>query len=322
MMSDSKAPGTKGSSPVAAKAGGKPLIGKSATAPIVPPSARKAIPPLVSKPGAVGEPVAFEPAPIPESAPEPEAKSAIEVFAEPAPTLAEKIESAVAPEAPEETPVADPVIEQTPAPALADAVTNAAPSFAAAPVADPVVSEPAKPEAVVSLKPDTAAAFKFAPALTRGFVDMATTFDAATPAATAQKVQAMFGGMNDRAKTAMEKSAKLGEELTELTKGNVEALVASGKVAAKGAETMAQEAAEYGKRNFESATAMFKSLASAKSPTELFQLQSQFAKSSFDGVVAEASKLSEAWVKLAGEVVQPISNRYAVAAEKLKAAAL
>ena len=32
----------------------------------------------------------------------------------------------------------------------------------------------------------------------------------------------------------------------------------------------------------------------------------------------EASKLSEAWMKLAGEVFQPISNRYALAAEKIK----
>ena len=67
---------------------------------------------------------------------------------------------------------------------------------------------------------------------------------------------------------------------------------------------------------------MFKSFAAVKSPTELFQLQSEFAKSSFDSAVAEASKLSEAVVKLAGEIAQPISSRYAVAAEKLKAAAL
>ena len=147
---------------------------------------------------------------------------------------------------------------------------------------------------------------------------MATTPNAKIAA---EKVQALFGDFNERAKTAFEKSAKIGEDLTELTKGNVEAIVASARVAAKGAEALTQEAADYSKKSFETATGALKSFAAVKSPTELFQLQSDYAKSSFDSAVAEASKLSEAWVKLAGEVFQPLSSRYAVAAEKLKASA-
>ena len=149
---------------------------------------------------------------------------------------------------------------------------------------------------------------------------MATVINSAKP--TAEKVQAIFGDINERAKAALEKSAKFGEEMTEFTKGNVEAFVASGKVAAKGAETLTQEAAEYGKKSFESAAAAFKSFAAVKSPTELFQLQGEYAKTSFDSAMAEASKLSEAWVKLAGDIFQPISSRYAVAAEKIKSASL
>lgn len=140
--------------------------------------------------------------------------------------------------------------------------------------------------------------------------------------AVAEKVKTMFTEMNDRAKAAMEKSTKVGEELTEFTKGNMEALVASAKTAAKGAETLGQEVAEYSKKSFETASAAMKSMATVKSPSELFQLQSEFAKSSFDGAVSEASKLSEAWIKLAGDVFQPLSSRYALAAEKFKSAAL
>ncbi len=186
-----------------------------------------------------------------------------------------------------------------------------------APKAEPVVSAPAAFESVASSQPDPAPAPTSI--LTKGIFDMATSFDAvATPAAAAQKAQAMMGGLNDRAKAAMEKGTKMGEEMTELTKGNVEAVVASGKIAAKGAESLVQEIVEFNKKNFEATTAMFKSLAAVKSPTELFQVQSEFAKSSFDSMVAETSKMSEALVKLAGEIVQPISNRYAVAAEKMK----
>jgi phasin family protein len=153
--------------------------------------------------------------------------------------------------------------------------------------------------------------------ISEGLVQMATI---ATPAEAAEKAQAMFGEFSGRVKTAFEKSSKLSEDMADFSKGNVEAVIASAKVAAKAAESMGQEAADYGKKNFETATAAFKSFAAVKSPTELFQLQSEYAKASFDSAVAEASKFSESMMKLAGEIAQPLSNRYALAAEKIKAA--
>ena len=93
-------------------------------------------------------------------------------------------------------------------------------------------------------------------------------------------------------------------------------------MAAKGGEALGQEAAEYGKKSFEGAIALLKSFTQVRSPTELFQLQSDYAKASIESAVTEASKTSESLLKLAGEVVQPLSNRYAVATEKLKAVSL
>ncbi|HWH17755.1 MAG TPA: phasin family protein [Allosphingosinicella sp.] len=143
-----------------------------------------------------------------------------------------------------------------------------------------------------------------------------------TVAQAADRIQAAFGDVNERAKTAVEKSAKIVEELTELTKGNVEALVASSKVAAKGVENLSQGAADYGRRSFEEASAALKSFAEVKSPTDFFRLQSDYARSTFDSFVAESSKASEAVLKLAGEVAEPITSRYAVAAERVKTLAL
>jgi len=130
-----------------------------------------------------------------------------------------------------------------------------------------------------------------------------------------------FGDVNARTKAAVERSTKLVEELNEFNKGNVEAFVESGRVAAKAAETLGQQAAETARKNFEQTTAALKSFASAKTPTEFFQLQSEFARSAFDQLIAETSKNSETLLKVAGDVFQPISNRFAVAAEKFKAAA-
>jgi phasin family protein len=155
--------------------------------------------------------------------------------------------------------------------------------------------------------------------VTEELIDMATV---ASHTEAAEKAQAMFAEFTNRFKTAFEKSTKFGEEFADFAKGNVEAVLTSSKVAAKASETLGQEAAEYGKKHFEAATAAFKSFASVKSPTELFQLQSEFAKASFDGFVAEASRVSESLMKVAGDVAQPISNRYALAAEKIKSASL
>jgi phasin family protein len=152
---------------------------------------------------------------------------------------------------------------------------------------------------------------------TEELIDMATVSSDAT-----DKAQAVFGEFSNRFKTAFEKSTKLGEEFADFAKGNVEAMIASSRVAAKAGESLGQEAAEYGKKHFEAATAAFKSFATVKSPTELFQLQSDYAKSSFDSLVAEASRVSESLLKVAGDVAQPISNRYALAAEKIKATTL
>ncbi|WP_253201231.1 phasin family protein [Sphingomonas quercus] len=139
---------------------------------------------------------------------------------------------------------------------------------------------------------------------------------------TAEKFQTAFTDVQGRTKAALEKSAKFYEELGDFTKGNIEAVIASSKVAASAAETLGQDAAAFGKKNLEQATATFKSLAAAKSPTELLQLHSDYARAAFDAMVAESSRVSEKLVKLAGEIAQPLSSRFAVAAEKVKATSL
>ena len=134
----------------------------------------------------------------------------------------------------------------------------------------------------------------------------------------ADQIKTVFGDVNERAKTAIEKSAKIVEELAELTRGNVEALVASTKIAAKGVETLGQDAAEFSRKSFEDASAALKSFAEVKSATDFFSLQGDFARSAFDAAVAESARVSETVLKLAGDVAEPITSRYSVAAERVK----
>ncbi|MDQ8756038.1 phasin family protein [Sphingosinicella sp. LHD-64] len=139
-----------------------------------------------------------------------------------------------------------------------------------------------------------------------------------TPFVGADQFKNAFGDINERTKTAFEKGSRLVEEFADLTRGNVEAIVASSKVAAKGVETLSQEAAEFGRKSFEDASAAFKNFAEVKTATDFFKLQSDYARSAFDAAVAESAKVSEAVLKIAGDVAEPITSRYSVAAERVK----
>ncbi|OWK29692.1 phasin family protein [Sphingomonas mucosissima] len=136
-----------------------------------------------------------------------------------------------------------------------------------------------------------------------------------------EQTKTMFAQANERAKAQMEQGAKAFEDMNAFQKANLEAVVESSKIAAKGFEQIGQNATSYLKTSYESATGAFRSLSSVTSPAELFQLQSNFVRASFDAFVAEASRSTQTALKLAGEIAQPISNRVAVTVEKAKTAA-
>lgn len=127
--------------------------------------------------------------------------------------------------------------------------------------------------------------------------------------------------MTDGTRSAVEKGQKFVADMGDFGKGNVEAMVEAGKIAARGLETLGQDNAEFTRRSFEGLTANAKSLATVKSPTEFFKLQGDYMRSAFDGMVAQTSKNTEAFIKLASDAAQPLSNRFAVAVEKVKTAA-
>jgi len=142
-----------------------------------------------------------------------------------------------------------------------------------------------------------------------------------TAEAMTDRVKTMMGDVSARAKTAYEKGSEMVSQAGEFSKGNVEALVESGKIAAKGVQDMGQTYAEDTKKSFEELTAALKEMTSVKSPTEFIELQSKMVRKSFDTAVAQTSKNSEAFLKLAGDVIQPISNRVSVAVDSFKKAA-
>jgi phasin family protein len=124
-----------------------------------------------------------------------------------------------------------------------------------------------------------------------------------------------------RAKAAYDKLQAYAGEVTEFTKGNVEALVESGKIIGAGVQDLARGEVEAAKGAFETATADLKAMVAVKSPTELFKLQGEIARRNFDAAVARASKNAEVSLKLANDAFAPLSSRMSLAAEKISQAA-
>ncbi len=137
----------------------------------------------------------------------------------------------------------------------------------------------------------------------------------------ADQFQTVIGDVNERAKASMERSQRMIEEMNDFARGNVEAMVASTKVAARGVETLGQEVAEYSRKSFEEASAALRGFAEVKSPTDFFRMQGDYARTAFDSMVAESARMSETVLKLAGEAAEPITSRYSVAAERAKSMA-
>lgn len=124
-----------------------------------------------------------------------------------------------------------------------------------------------------------------------------------------------------RAQTAYEKSAEYAVEAREFSKGNLDAMVESGKIFAAGLQDIAKATMEDSKAAVETMTGDAKEFAAVKSPTDFVQLQGQIASRNFDAAVAQFSKATEAWVKLAGDVAAPLSSRVSLAMEKARPAA-
>ena len=129
------------------------------------------------------------------------------------------------------------------------------------------------------------------------------------------------GELQAKTKEAYEKGTAYAGEMTDFAKGNVEALVESGKVLSAGVQDIGKTYVGDAKGAYESLSGDLKEMATVKSPTELFQLQGKIARRNFETMVAFSSKTGDAMMKLYGDAFAPISGRVSLAAEKISKAA-
>ena len=211
-----------------------------------------------------------------------------------------------------------PAAEAAPAPKADAKVARKVAPKVAKPVKAPAAKKAAAPK-TAPRAPKAAKAAKAAPATPLKDTIMAKTKTAAEDFTA--KVQETVAEAQDRAKAAFEKGQALFGDAGEFTKGNVEALVESGKILASGLQTMGKDYVTEGKTAFETVQADIKELAAVKSPADFFKLQGEIMRRNFDAVVTAGSKHSEAVLKLTNDAFAPVSTRVSLAIEKVKKAA-
>ena len=116
----------------------------------------------------------------------------------------------------------------------------------------------------------------------------------------------------------VEKMTKGVEEVTSFSQESVEAFMASGKVIAKATEEVNAEIIAFSKKSYEDGMAAAKEMSSVKSVSEFFEKQTEFAKSSFENFVSEATKLNEIYSAAAKDAFAPMNDRFTAAAEMVK----
>lgn len=127
--------------------------------------------------------------------------------------------------------------------------------------------------------------------------------------------KASFEQIASKSREAMEQSLKTVGVVTEMTRGNVDALLESSRAAASGIQSIAQELADYTKSSFERTTTAGRTMALARTAPELIQLQSEFARTEFTTAIAEYSKLTQTMFQTMTQIFEPLQKQAMTAAQ-------
>jgi phasin family protein len=131
-----------------------------------------------------------------------------------------------------------------------------------------------------------------------------------------------FGDAKAQVEKASAQTMKAYEDAAKFNKENLDAFVVASTTYAKGVESVSKSWAAFAQETFEASANVAKAMLGAKTLKEAVDLQTDFAKTTFDKFVAEGTKVSEASIKVTNEALEPINARVNVAVEKMLKPAL
>ena len=98
------------------------------------------------------------------------------------------------------------------------------------------------------------------------------------------------------------------DEFQKYGKDNMDATMKAWGQLSKGVQAIAAETVDYSKKSFEEGSAAMEKLFGAKSLEKAIEIQSAYAKSAYEGFVAQATKMGELYADLAKESCKPFES--------------
>jgi len=121
--------------------------------------------------------------------------------------------------------------------------------------------------------------------------------------------------------TGMEKVMKTTEEFFAFGQGNFEAIMKAGQIWATGMQDLSKQMTAGAQANLDETMAAFKAMSSVKTLKDAIDMQTGFARSSFEKSMTETGKLTDASLKLAEQAMAPITARVTTAMDSFVKAA-
>lgn len=103
------------------------------------------------------------------------------------------------------------------------------------------------------------------------------------------------------------------DEANKIGSETVDTMLKSYSNMATGMQILASEAADYSKKSFEHGASTVEKLSGAKSMEKVFEIQTDFAKSSYETFVQQATKMGEIYADMARDVYKPFEKSVAKA---------
>jgi hypothetical protein len=103
------------------------------------------------------------------------------------------------------------------------------------------------------------------------------------------------------------------EDLQQVGKENVDVALKSFGALSKSAQAIAVEVADYQKKAFEDGTATLEKLFGVKSFDKAIEVQTEYAKTAYEGFVTKATKIGEIYADFAKETYKPFEAMLAKA---------
>jgi len=110
------------------------------------------------------------------------------------------------------------------------------------------------------------------------------------------------------------------EDMQKTAKENMDAAVKVLNAATKNAQTLTTEATDFVKKSYEANAAHMEKLLGVKTLDKAVELNTEFAKTVYEGFVAQTTKMSNLYADFAKEAMKPVEAAYAKAKPLSKAA--